>query len=58
MSQLTLNQTNTRSIDQLQTALLTLAEEVTVLKANVRGLQGLIKDHLQIREECPHKIRV
>ncbi len=58
MSQLTLNQANTRSIDQLQTALLTLAEEVTVLKANVRGLQGLIKKHLELREDCPHKIRI
>lgn len=56
MTQQTL--TNQRSIDQLQTLVLTMAEDIKVLQTKVIGLQGLIKNHLQLSEDCPHKIRV
>jgi hypothetical protein len=35
-----------------------LEDKVKVLETNLRGLQELVKNHLTIREYCPHKQRV
>ena len=48
--------TNQRNINELQTDINNIADEIKVLKNNIRGLQEMIKDHLKIRDYCPHKI--